>query len=153
MSTKQPSSNGDSAVFRFFLEIAAIAQASDKLMDRYLPHALKPAHFTLLDCLARHDGSQSMAELAHMMQANRGTVSRNVQQLEDRGLVSVVADETDGRSKSVRLKRTGRTVRDDALAALAPHMLELAKTISAPDMIEALPLLERIHHYMEAEAR
>ena len=142
-------SQADSSVFRFFMEISSIAQASDKLMDRALPHELKRAHFLVLDRLARDDASPTLLDLSRAMQVTKGAITNTIQRLEARGFVVVEPDAHDGRSKRVLLTDLGRMVRGDAVRALAPDMLELAKTISAPDMIEALPLLERIRRYLD----
>ncbi|MEX3010049.1 MarR family winged helix-turn-helix transcriptional regulator [Hoeflea sp. TYP-13] len=150
---KQPSSGADSTVFRFFLEISAIAQASDKLIDRALPHELKRAHFLVLDHLARDEANPTLLELARAMQVTKGAITNTMQRLEARGFVTVVPDEYDGRSKRAKLTGLGQIVRDDALRAVAPDILELAKTISAPDMIEALPLLERIRKYLDVDIK
>ena len=139
----------DSAVFRFFMEISAIAQASDKLMDRALPHELKRAHFLVLDRLAREDTKPTLLDLSRAMQVTKGAITNTIQRLEARGFVTVEPDVHDGRSKRVILTDLGKMVWGDAVRALAPDILELARTISAPDMIEALPLLERIRKYLD----
>ncbi len=142
-------SQADSSVFRFFMEISAIAQASDKLMDRALPHELKRSHFLMLDRLARDDTKPILLDLSRSMQVTKGAITNTIQRLEVRGFVLVEPDAHDGRSKRVVLTDLGKLVRGDALRALAPDFLELARTISAPDMIEALPLLERIRKYLD----
>ncbi|MDA4846456.1 MarR family winged helix-turn-helix transcriptional regulator [Hoeflea poritis] len=139
----------DNAIFRFFRELAAVSQSADRLVERALPDELKQPHFNVLDFLARNDGRPTMGELALAMNVTRGAISNTVRRLEERGYVTVSADR---RSKRVGLTASGRAAHRDGIEALVPPLLELARTISAPDMIEILPLLERIRGYLDAEA-
>lgn len=137
------------ALFRFFNEIGIIAQLSGHAIERVLPHELKMAHFSVLNHLARLGGEPSLVEIARAMQVTKGAMTNTIARLEQRGFVAVTPDSRDRRSKRVRLTEAGLEARDNAVASVAPELLELAKNVSAPDMIEALPLLEKVRRYLD----
>lgn len=137
------------AIFRFFNEIGIIAQLSGHAIERVLPHELKLAHFSVLNHLARLGGEPSLVDIARAMQVTKGAMTNTIARLEKKGYVAVTPDERDRRSKRVRLTDAGLDARDNAVAAIAPELVELAKSVSAPDMIEALPLLEKVRRYLD----
>lgn len=140
----------DSAIFRFFNEIGIIAQLSGHMMESILPHELKMAHFSVLNHLARLGGTPSLVEIARAMQVTKGAMTNTIGRLEKRGYVTVSPDGRDGRTKRVRLTETGLKARNEAIAAIMPGVQELAKSVSAPDMIDSLPLLEKVRRYLDA---
>ncbi|WP_419910200.1 MarR family winged helix-turn-helix transcriptional regulator [Hoeflea sp.] len=149
MSRPSHLSEQDNTIYRFFRELAAISQSLERLVDRALPHELKQPHFNALDILARSKGPVTLRTLARALNVTRGAVANTVGRLEERGYVSVAADRN--RLKRVGLTARGRAAHRTALDALMPQLLELAKTVSAPDMIEILPLLERIRIYLDTD--
>jgi DNA-binding MarR family transcriptional regulator len=149
MNDRTVDKEADNAIFRFFNEIGIIAQLSGHLLESILPHELKMAHFSVLNHLARLGGAPTPVELARAMQVTKGAMTNTVGRLERRGYVSVTPDPHDGRAKRVQITDAGLSVRNEAIAAIMPVVMDLAKNVSAPDMIETLPLLEKVRGYLD----
>ncbi len=140
------------ALFRFFNEIAIIAQLSGTLLESRMPHGLTLSQFSVLNHLVRLDIESTPHEIARAMQVTKGAMTNTIKRLREKGFVDVTPDATDGRSKRVRVTDAGRLAREASIASIIPEILDLAKSVSAPDMIDALPLLEKVRRYLD-EAR
>ena len=140
---------GDPVAFDFFTEIGIIAQLSQSRLQQALPGGLMLSHFTVLNHFARRGGEQSPAELARAFQVTKGAMTNTVRRLEGRGLVAVRPDPGDGRAKLVSLTPAGRAARDDAIAAIAPIIAQLAARFATARFNEALPFLRDVRIYLD----
>ena len=139
----------DPRIFAFFNEIGIIAQLSQTLLERSLPEGLKMAHFVVLNHFARLGGDRSPAELAEAMQVTRGAMTNTIRRLETRGLVEVRPDPRDGRGKRLRPTDRGLTVRQAAIAAIAPRMSDLERHFGAAAFSTALPFLQELRVHLD----
>lgn len=110
----------------------ALTQLYDDLMA---PSGLRVTQYSLLVRLAR-DGTARMSDLADALLLDRTALSRTLDPLLERGLVSIVSGD-DARTREVSLTRAGAK----ALRAAQPHwkraQLQVANKLGA-DRLEAL---------------
>ena len=110
----------------------ALTQLYDDLMA---PSGLRITQFSLLRTLAR-DGTARISDLADTLLLDRTALSRTLDPLVERGLVSIVPGH-DARTREVSLTRAC----EKALSAALPHwkraQLKVASKLG-PDRLEAL---------------
>jgi DNA-binding MarR family transcriptional regulator len=110
----------------------ALTQLYDDLMA---PSGLRVTQFSLLSALAR-DGTARIADLADALLLDRTALSRTLDPLVLRGLVSIVSGR-DARTREVSLTRAG----EKALRAAQPHwkraQIQVANKLGS-DRLEAL---------------
>jgi DNA-binding MarR family transcriptional regulator len=105
-----------------------------------------PSQLSALSTLDRH-GSMRLADLADHEGIARSTITRIVQQLEDRGLVTRQPDPSDGRSAIAALSPAGRDLLVDARGRaemfLAKRVAELGD-LTADRIADTAAVLERL---------
>nr|MBC8240058.1 MarR family transcriptional regulator [Alphaproteobacteria bacterium] len=82
----------DPLAFRFFTEIGIIEQLARNRLERVLPDGLKVSQFIVLNHLVRLGGEWNPARLAAAFQVTKGAMTNNLQRLEQRRLVQVLAN-------------------------------------------------------------
>jgi len=142
----------DPLVFVFFNEVGIIEQLARSQLERVLPAGLKAPHFGVLNHLVRLGDDKSPLSLARAFQVSKGTMTNTLQRLEARGFVALQPDPEDGRGKRVFLTETGRGMREAAIKAVVPSMMDLMVRFSEADFERALPFLQSIRAYLD-EAR
>jgi len=86
------------------------ARALVRRFDEALrPVGLKVGQFSLLNSLNRPE-PPSIGSVASLLAMDRTTLTANLKPLERRGLLQIIADETDRRTRRLRLTDAGRTV-------------------------------------------
>ncbi len=140
----RPKSTGDAdLLFRVFNEVGIIAQLSSTAFERVMPDGMTLAQFTILNHFVRLGGRRRPSDLARAFQVTRATMTSTLQRLEPKGLVNIIADESDGRGRLVEITDAGRAIHADCLARLAPVLASLLQTIgSAPFAAALAPLTE-----------
>jgi DNA-binding MarR family transcriptional regulator len=137
--------------FAFFNEIAIIAQLAGSLFERRLPGGFLVSHFAVLNHLVRLGDGKTPVDLARAFQVPKTTMTHTLSGLEKAGLIAFAPNPKDGRSKRVMLTGAGRAFRDDAVAALGPDLRGMGQAIPLARLMEALPLLEEVRRYLDAE--
>jgi DNA-binding MarR family transcriptional regulator len=103
--------------------------------DRMAPSGLRVTQFSLLRALAR-EGTARISDLAQALLLDRTALSRTLDPLVERGLVSIVAGR-DARTREVSLTRAGeRAIRD-----AEPHWQRAQRQVAAtlgPKKLESL---------------
>ena len=110
----------------------ALTQLYDDLMA---PSGLRITQFSLLRTLAR-DGTARISDLADALLLDRTALSRTLDPLLERGLVSIVSGR-DARTREVSLTRAG----EKTLSAALPHWKRAQVQVASklgPDRLEAL---------------
>jgi DNA-binding MarR family transcriptional regulator len=97
--------------------------------DALAPAGLAPREWGLLEVLA-HGGPGTQAELCGRLSLDRGDMTRFVERLQRRGLVSTAQDPADARARRVALTRSGR------------RTLQAARPLAADAERRALPGLD-----------
>ena len=116
-----------------------------QLYDEVLaPSGLRATQRAILVYIERGGGSPSMGELAAALVLDRTALNHNLKPLQRDGLVSIVADRQDRRSKLVQLTRRGEAQLAESQAAWkrAQDRFEAAFGASeAADLRKALELI------------
>ncbi len=144
-----PKSPDDPPVFRFFTEIGIIEQLARNAFERVMPGGLTLSQFAVLNHFARRGGTQSPQSLARAMQVSKGTMTNTLQKLEAKGLIAVAPDPADGRGKQVSLTGAGLSLRQAAIAALAPDLESLLGEFGERRFSQAIPFLIAMREYLD----
>jgi len=89
-------------------------QAGRRLRTRHPEDQVDPSTFPLAKQLMGHDGMR-LSDLAAAVELDASTVSRQIKQLEDKGIVERASDPDDGRASLIRITAAGREVMQAAL--------------------------------------
>ena len=138
--------------FAFFNEVAIISQLSGRLLESKLPDGFLVSHFGVLNHLVKLGDGRTPLAIAKAFQVPKATMTHTLAGLADQGLVRLVPNPEDGRSKRVMLTDKGRRYRDQAIARLKPDFERMAQHIDARAIAAALPLLAEMRSYLD-EAR
>lgn len=138
-------------MFRFFTEVAIVHELSTAIIARLLPGGLHTSHFDTLNHLMRVGNGTTPLEVAKAMQVSKATMTHTLSVLTAKGLIDVVANESDGRSKRVFLTEHGRAFREVAHKALEPAYAWLLGNLDIGALKSALPGLERVRAALEGE--
>lgn len=139
------------SAYRFFNEIGIIAQLSSNQMQRTLPHALTLSQFSVLNWFVRVDAQASPGRLAHAFQVTKGAMTNTLRKLSAKGFITVEEDPNSGRSKIVRLTKTGAEARKAAIAATYPLLESFLERFDSHQIADLLPLLEDIRSHLDGQ--
>ncbi|MBA84792.1 MAG: MarR family transcriptional regulator [Rhodobacteraceae bacterium] len=136
--------------FTLFNEIGILQQLGRAQLEAHLPEGLIAPHFGVLNHLIRFSDGRTPLELARAFQVAKTTMSHTVAGLEKHGCIDLRPNPDDRRSKQVWLTEKGRSVRDAAIAGLAPEMLELVEIVPPDRVQQMVKDLEQLRRYMDA---
>lgn len=121
------------------------------LVDRFYersvaPFGLRPADFFLLSELRRSGPPYvlSPGELSHLLVRSSGGMTRQLDQLEQRGWIRREPDPDDRRGVRVYLTETGRRLIDDALTSHFDSEAELLEPLDPADCRRAARILREL---------
>ena len=138
--------------FEVFNEIGIIEQLSRSAFERVMPGGLSLAGFTVLNHFVRLEKTEAApSELASAFQITKGAMTNTLKRLEALGYATVTANPSDGRGKIVRVTSKGRKARDKSIAALAPQLSEVARSLPGGDALAALPFLRQLRIFLDAQ--
>jgi DNA-binding MarR family transcriptional regulator len=91
----------------------ALRKASRRMSQFYdsvlAPCGLKSTQFAMLTEIGRcTDAAPTIRELAEVMVMDQSTIGQNLRPLQREGLIALVQDETDRRSRRIKLTKAGR---------------------------------------------
>ena len=130
-------------------DVAALRLVVLRLARRLRKHSgtqVSPSQFSALTVLERH-GSLRLGDLARREQISKSSGTRLVANLEAKGLVQRVGDETDGRITYVELTPGGRKHLAEATQRATSYLRRQLDMLSPSDrstLLAALPALERM---------
>lgn len=151
MTPDHPDPDFTTIAYVFFNEIAIIDQLGRNRFERVLPDGLSIAGFSLLNHFVRLNKSQEApSHLAKSFQVTKGAMTNTIHRLAALGLVTILADPSDGRGKLVSLTEAGRAARDDAIARLAPSLQQLAGLIDPKELETLIPSLMKMRAILDA---
>ncbi len=139
----------DPLMFQFFTEIGIIEQLARAQFENVLPDGLKISQFSVLNHLVRLGDNQSPVQLAKAFQVTKGAMTNTVQRLESRGLVTVIADPSDGRGKHICLTAKGRACREKCIHNVEPFMKELEDSLGKKSFASAMPVLQQLRQTLD----
>ncbi|MFN7496504.1 MAG: MarR family winged helix-turn-helix transcriptional regulator [Hyphomonadaceae bacterium] len=151
MTSNSPNSDFTAIAFSFFNEIGIIDQLGRNRFERVLPEGLSIAGFSLLNHFVRLSKAQDTpSHLAKAFQVTKGAMTNTIHRLEALGLVTIVADPSDGRGKLVSITEAGKAARYDAIARLAPSLQQLSGLIDPKDLEALVPTLMKLRAILDA---
>ncbi|WP_439573675.1 MarR family winged helix-turn-helix transcriptional regulator [Phreatobacter sp.] len=124
--------------FRVFNEIGIIHQLAATAFERVMPDGMTLAQFTVLNHFARLGGRRRPSDLARAFQVTKATMTSTLQRMEAKGLVVIVADETDGRGRLVEVSEAGRAMHRDCIARLGPKLAGIVAAVGVAPFADAL---------------
>jgi len=143
--------NTGALIFRFFNEIGIVSQLGSALFTRLVPGGLHLSHFIVLNHLVRTEGGRTPLQIANALQVTKATMTHTLGVLSAHGFVEVLPNPADGRSKLVRLTEAGRAFRNQAITKMEPAFKFVGDQLSAQEILNALPVLEKVRKLLDAE--
>lgn len=137
-------------LFRFFNEIGIIDQLGRALFEACMPDGMGVPQFSVLNHLVRVRDGQTPLDLARAFQTPKTSMSHTLAVLQRAGLISMVGNPDDGRSKRVFITEAGRDFRARAIGALAPDFEQMTQDFDVEGVAKLLPQLEAIRVYLDA---
>lgn len=141
---------GDPPIFALLNEIGIIEHLARNRLERVLPDGLRASHFVVLNHLTRLGDGRSLVRIARAVQVERATMTNTIQRLEERGLVRVAPDPSDGRGKRVYLTEAGRAAREASVAAATDAVAPAAASLRPEEVEAVLPVLRRLRAALDA---
>lgn len=128
--------------------IGLLMQAGRRLRTRHPEDLVDPSTFPLARQLMCRDGMR-LSALAAKVELDASTVSRQIKQLEDHGIVERTADPDDGRASLVRLTDLGRST----MQAAFRRRFERIKAVLDPWSQRDRDLLQKLLTRLAADLR
>ena len=135
--------------FAVLNEIGIVAQLSRTVFEARLPEGLLTSHFGVVNHLVRLGDGVTPLALARAFQVPKTTMTHTSSILERHGFIRMAPNPEDGRSKCVFLTETGARFREDAIAGLAPDLVDLAQAIPPETVKRMLPDLAELRRYLD----
>lgn len=134
----------DPLAVAFFSEILSVEQLARARLAKALPKGMEISHFSVLNHLARIGEERTPAQLARTLHVTKGAMTNTLGKLEWAGHVHIRPDWEDARRKLVAISPAGRNARDAAIAAIAPVLEEVGKSLGEERLRAALPVLREL---------
>jgi DNA-binding MarR family transcriptional regulator len=134
-----------------FSEIFMADQLARSRLAKALPKGMELSHFSVLNHLARTHEERTPAQLAQTFHVTRGAMTNTLAKLEWAGHIHVRPDWDDARRKLVTISPAGRAARDAAIAAIAPMLADVVKSIGPEKVRAALPVLRELRKRLDEE--
>jgi len=129
---------------QFAESLHLVAHAWRNELDRRLrPLGFSHSRWLLLLHLSRHDGC-THCELAHHMGIEAATLVRQVDHMEQEGLLKRCSSETDRRVKHLCLSASGKKAVERIRSSAAELRKELLAGASSQDIANAIELLQNV---------
>lgn len=106
----------------------------------------------MLVMLTRHPGA-SVAQSAETIGIDKAAVSRSLQRLLAKRLVSNLAQESDPRRKQWKLTQKGQDLHDDILVFVVGRLRLQLDDFSEAEIRELSRLLQKLHYNLQRESR
>jgi DNA-binding MarR family transcriptional regulator len=123
--------------------IMLLMQAGRRLRTRHPEDQVDPSTFPLAKQLLQHDAMR-VSDLATAVELDASTVSRQIRQLEDKGIVERTSDPADRRASLVQLTPTGRECMQAAFRRRFERIKASLEPWSENDRATLQHLLERL---------
>lgn len=123
--------------------VGLLMQAGRRLRTRHPGDAVDPSLFPIAKQLMCRQAMR-VSDLAARLELDASTVSRQIKQLEDRGLVERTSDPEDGRASLVRITDTGDSQLKEAFQRRFKRMQDALHEWSGPDRESLRVLLNRL---------
>ncbi len=123
--------------------IGLLMQAGRRLRTRHPEDQVDPSTFPLAKQLMCHEAMR-LSDLAAAVELDASTVSRQVKQLEYRGIVERTPDPEDGRASLIRITPEGRQVMHDGIRRRFERIKSVLEPWDEHDRAQLQTLLTRL---------
>ena len=123
--------------------VTLLMQAGRRLRTRHPEDQVDPSTFPLAKQLLFNDAMR-VSDLAAKVELDASTVSRQIKQLEDKGIVERAPDPVDGRASLVRLSEHGRDTMQAAFRRRFDRIKRALEPWSEQDRAQLQTLLTRL---------
>ncbi|MEM9715145.1 MAG: MarR family transcriptional regulator [Pseudomonadota bacterium] len=141
----------DQITYRFFTEIGILFQLSSAMLEDHLPERMTSREFGILGHLVRRPEGRTPLQIAQAFQVPKTSMTHSISMLEKRGLVDVVKNPEDARSKIVRAGDQAAEFVQSVTTALNARMAPMIQDVGVDTFAEALPKLEAVRIALDAE--
>lgn len=145
------SDQADALAVALFSEIFTADQLARNRLSKVLPKGMELSHFSVLNHLTNVGSEKTPAQLADTFHVTRGAMTNTLSKLEWAGHVHIRPDWDDARRKFVSISPSGRAARDAALAAVAPVIGDVVRSIGLDKVKAALPVLRDLRLFLGEE--
>lgn len=136
-------------MFSYFNEIGIIAHLSSNEFERSMPDGLTQSQFDVLNWFTRVDTVATPGRLSKAFMVTKGAMTNTLKKLHNKGLIDIVPDENNGRSKIVTMTKQGQAVREKAVMSTEDLMQELLGEISVEELTAQIPVLRKLRVLMD----
>ena len=136
-------------MFAILTEIQMISQLTGSAFYKKQDYELHMSHFGILNRLFRFGDAQTPQALAEAGNVTRATMTSNLVKLSSQGLVEVLDNPRDRRSKLVFLTSAGKKARLNAIRRVEPIMAEYAANLECENLHTLLNHLRELHHSVD----
>ena len=136
-------------IHRFFTEIGIINQLSRALVEARLPADLTATHFGLIGHLIRRPAGETPLQLAQAFQVPKTTMTHMIKVLERHGLIEVVPNAADGRSKLVVASASAGPFLGEKMQAMVPDIEDVIADLGVARFEALLPSLAEIRDALD----
>jgi len=141
----------DPLAIALFSEIFMAGQLARNRLSRALPRGMELSHFSALNHLAHAKSDRSPAQLAETFHVTRGAMTNTLGKLEAMGHIHIRPDWDDHRRKFVTISVAGRAALAQALAVMAPILVDMVAGVGRDRIRAALPVLRDVRQRFEQE--
>ena len=131
----------DPLAVALFSEISAIDHLLKLRLTKMLPSGMEPSHFAILNHFSVIGGEKTPAQLAKSFNVTKGAITNTLNKLSKMGYVHIRPDWEDGRKKMVSISESGKTARNEAVAAIEPVINNLMRVLSPEKAKSTIPFL------------
>ena len=135
--------------FQLFNEIGIIAQLNRAELESVLPSGISAPHFGVLNHLVRMGDGETPQQIARAFQVPKNSMTNTLAGLEARGLIKMVQNPNDKRSKQVLLTKRGQQFREQAIKSVEPKFKTFAQAFPPESLAELVPKLAAIREYLD----
>ena len=132
-----------------FGELFIADQLARSRITRLLPRGMELSQFSVLNHLARLGEERTPAQLARAFHVTRGAMTNTLAKLAWAGHIHIRPDWEDARQKFVAISPAGRAARDEAVASIAPLILDVVQALGPDRVRAALPVLRELRARLE----
>jgi len=136
-------------MYQVLTEIGIIHQLTETILRASLPKPLTLAQFKVLTHLIRVPEVNTPTRITNAFQVTKGAMTHTLGLLLKNGLIKIVADEIDGRTKHVHITKTGQDILMQAVAAMAPNFIELGSQLNATELETLTKSLGKIRAFLD----
>ena len=129
--------------YLLYLMAAASERASEDFHAQVRKAGLRVPEWRVLACLVDHD-PMMVTELAELSLLEQSRMTKIIDQMDARGLVSRISDTADRRRVRIALTDAGQNLADELVAQAKDHEAELLASLAKTDAARVKPVLKAL---------